>query len=66
MPDDMKEQQIGGAGNEAGVGVPANRETRELMRPKRRGLAGEGLIVDLVVKPVKAFPLSAPCISELL
>lgn len=49
----MIEQQISGAGNEAGAGEQISGETREPMQPKRRGLAEEGLIVDLVVKPVK-------------
>ena len=54
MPDDMKEQQIVGViGNEAGAGVQTSGGTREPMQPKRRGLAEEGLIVDLVVRPVK-------------
>jgi hypothetical protein len=53
MPDDMKEQQIVSAGHEVGTAVQRSGETREPMRPKRRGLVEEGLIADLVVKPVK-------------
>ena len=69
MPDDMKEQQISGAGNEASPGVQIGRETREPMLPKRRGwLAEEGLIVDLVAKPVKELVKSVlpPEVQEIL
>jgi hypothetical protein len=54
MPDDMKEQQIVDVvGSVAGTGAKASQGSSEPMRPKRRGLVEEGLIVDLVVKPVK-------------
>ena len=49
----MKEQQIVGVGNKAGVRAPIIEQTREPRRPNRQGLAQEGLLGDLVVKPVK-------------
>jgi hypothetical protein len=52
MPVDMKEQPISGAGNEASSGVQISGETREPTLTKRRGLTEEGLIGDLVVRPV--------------